>query len=224
MAEQRDNALLLRAIPYSDSSLILHCFTQHHGRISLMSRGARRAKNLFRASLMPMYQLQIRWKEPRTGSMGTLLEVQRLTPLLPEKLMLAGQSLIARASSLFPDGVEQGFDELQHAFKTLAERDETSGLTAAIWGMLEQGGWVGDFEHCWHCSEKIDFSESMAWYQAHLLCLDCAQNRGIKLVAGCRKSLFGHLNQPMIKPSVEHIKVWNNMIEAVLSSHQISKR
>ncbi|HKI61379.1 MAG TPA: recombination protein O N-terminal domain-containing protein, partial [Mariprofundaceae bacterium] len=51
MAELNDAALLLRRIPYSETSLVCHFLTENHGRIVLMARGARRAKSAFRASL-----------------------------------------------------------------------------------------------------------------------------------------------------------------------------
>ncbi|MDQ7004355.1 MAG: DNA repair protein RecO [Ghiorsea sp.] len=222
MAELRDHALLLRSIPYSDSSLILHLFTQNHGRISLMARGARRPKSSFRGGLMPMHQLHIRWREPRTGNMGTLLEVQRLTPLLPEHLMLAGQDLLAKASTLFPDGVEQGYMELQHAFHLLRQRPEHSGQLAAIWSMLERAGWAANFKHCWHCNDTINLEHNMMWYQAHLLCMNCAHNHGIKLSSGCLKSLYGHLNREGVKLSVQHIKIWKTMIDTILTSQPMT--
>jgi len=40
MAEIRDDALLLRRIPYGDTSFIIHVLTREHGRISLMARAA----------------------------------------------------------------------------------------------------------------------------------------------------------------------------------------
>ena len=221
MAEQKDDALLLRALPFSDSSLILHILTKDHGRISLMARGARRAKSPFRARLMPLHHLNIRWKEPRTGSMGTLIEAQRVKPLLHEQKILAGQLILAKASILFPDSVSTGFSELWNALHTLSQRPEDSGVAAGIWSMLEQSGWVGDFKHCWQCSEPIDFSENMAWHQAHLLCLDCANHRGIKLNSGCRKSLHHHLIHAEVRLSKEHIKTWQTMIDTVFASHQM---
>ncbi len=221
MAEQKDNALLLRAIAYSDSSLILHLLTSQHGRISLMARGARRIKSPFRAGLMPLYQLNIRWREPRTGSMGTLLEVQRLQSLLPDQLMLAGQELLAKASSLFPDGVGQGYDELFQAFNLLAGRPESSGTAAAIWSMIEASGWVGDFEHCWHCSENIDMAIPMFWLQAHLLCSTCSNQQGITLSSGCRKSIAAHMFQTNTRLQQAHIHIWNTMIHDAFKTHQM---
>jgi len=222
MAEQRDEALLLRSIPYSDSSLILHVLTKNHGRISLMARGARRVKSSFRAGLMPLYQLNIRWREPRTGTMGTLVEVQRLAPLLPEFMILAGQELLATASTLFPDGTTQGYQELSLACNLLAERSEDSGLCAATWKMLETSGWTGDFEHCWHCVEEVSSQEDMYWKQGHLLCKSCASNHGALLSPGFRKSIVGHMSAPYIQLTQNHITLWNIMIKDIFKAHQIT--
>ncbi len=223
MAEQRDAALLLRSIAYSDSSLILHCLTKQHGRISLMARGARRAKSPFRAALMPLYTLQLRWKEPRTGSMGTLLEAQRLSPLLPESKILAGQALLAKASILFPDGVHAGFEELWHALHILSRRPEDSGLMAATWNMMQTAGWVADFEHCWYCSKHIVLNQTMFWRQAHLLCELCARQQGMKISPGCRKSLHTHLTQTNTRLTKSYIQIWESMIQAVFQQHQTNK-
>lgn len=221
MAEQRDNALLLRSIAYSDSSLILHCLTRQHGRISLMARGARRAKSPFRAALMPLYTLQLRWKEPRTGTMGTLLEVQRFSPLLPESMILAGQTLLANASTLFPDGVAHGYDELQQACGLLSERTEEAGLCVATWSMLERSGWIGGFNHCWHCVEPIDLNFNMYWRQGHLLCGKCANQHGFQLHPGFRKSMATLMQNPNITLNHEHITLWKMMIKDVFKTHQM---
>jgi DNA repair protein RecO len=216
MAELRDNALLLRSIPYSDSSLIAHCLTQHHGRISLMVRGARRAKSPFRAGLMPLHQLQIRWKEPRTGSMGTLLEVQRLEPLLCESKILSGQSLLSTANRLFPDGVGHGYDELYAALNILSKRDEVSGLPAAVWRLLMDAGLVGDFEHCWHCASEISLATNMYWFKAHSLCEKCSAKQGLQLSAGYRKSIINSMDKANIKLSSDYIQTWHSIIDQII--------
>ncbi len=221
MMEQKDDALLLRALPFSDSSLILHLLTKNHGRISLMARGARRTKSPYRASLMPLHHLNIRWREPRTGSMGTLIEVQRLKPLLQEQKMLAGQTLLAKASILFPDGVHAGFNELWNALHTLSHRPEDSGVAAAIWSMMLDAGWVGDFEHCWQCSEMIHLSEVMFWKHSHLCCVTCAQHQGLTVSSGCRKSFRNHLTNSNIQLADSYTNIWNEMIRSSFSAHQI---
>ncbi len=219
MSEQRDNVLLLRTIPYSDSSLIIHCLTQSHGRISLMVRGARRTKSPFRAGLMPLHQLQIRWKTPRTGSMGTLLEVQRLQPLVDERKMLAGQSLLSNANVLFPDGVEHGYAELHQAFTILSQQEETLGLPSAIWNMLSSAGLVGDFIHCWHCASEVSLDEHMYWLSANSLCSKCASGRGLELNSGYRKSMLNLLEGKHITLSQNYLSIWQHIIDESIASH-----
>ncbi len=222
MPELRADALLLRAIPFSDSSLILHLLTDGHGRISLMARGARRNKSPFRAGLMALHQLNIRWRSPRTGNMGTLLEVQRLAPLLPEAKILAGQDLLANAAKLFPDGVSHGYQELSDACSILAQRPEVAGVCAATWKMLETSGWTGDLEHCWHCDEHVQLNIAMYWRQGHLLCRSCAGNQGFRLSAGFRKSISGFMQASYIKLHQEHVTLWQMMIKDTFKTHQIN--
>ncbi len=220
MVEQKDDALLLRALPFSDSSLILHVLTKNHGRISLMARGARRAKSPFRASLMPLYHLNVRWREPRTGSMGTLIEVHRLSSLLDEQKILAGQLLLAKANVLFPDGVEHGYEELHKALNLLSKQNENLGLPTAIWSMLSDAGLVGDFTHCWHCASEINLDDKMYWFKAHSLCSKCANARGLELSSGYRKSVLNLLKGEHIKFSTNYLNTWQQITDEVVKSHR----
>lgn len=220
MAELEDNALLLRLIPYSDSSLIIHCLTQQHGRISLLAKGARRIKSPFRASLLTMHMLQLRWKEPRTGSLGILIESRRKLELVPTYQSLSGQILIARAAKLFPDGVSQGYCELYKAFELLKHRAEDSGLCAATWCMFEAAGLVGDLEHCWHCAEILELEIPAFWLKGHLLCPACSNNHGMVVNLGLKKCMRAHILDSTCKLNLQQIKNWQHMIEEVQQFHK----
>ncbi len=222
MAEQHDDALLLRSIPYRDSSLILHCLTAKHGRISLMARGARRAKSPFRAGLMPLYHLQIRWKAARTSSMGTLLEVQRLSALVAEQHMLDGQRLLAIANTLFPDGVHHGFAELVQACRMLEARQAEAGFCAAAWHMLQAAGWTGSLSHCWQCDAHITDNDHAYWRQGLVLCKQCANQHGAILHAGFRKSMTALLQQTNVRLPFADMRLWQHMIDDVLKHHHHS--
>ncbi|HXH64131.1 MAG TPA: DNA repair protein RecO, partial [Mariprofundaceae bacterium] len=119
MGEIRDRALLLRRIPYGDSSLVIHLLTEHHGVLSLMARGARRAKSPLRAALEPLYALSVAWRAGRTG-MGTLTDIERHEPLLPPALAGAGLQLVALAAALYREGDPHGFVELHRGLHLLA--------------------------------------------------------------------------------------------------------
>ena len=215
MAENRDQALLLRRIPYGDTSLICHFFTEQHGRIALMARGARRPKSSFRASLEPLYALQISWRPGRSG-MGTLTDVIRGAALLQPAQMLDGQELVAIASRLFQEGDLHGFEELHLALQLLSSHDQQPLLTA-VWKLLEQSGWLGDMSHCWHCSEHVE--GSMYWNQGHLLCGACG--KGMEISAGLRKSVAALMHGERVMLSEHNGRIWREMIRLILQQHGV---
>ena len=215
MAELRDEALLLRRIPYGDTSLICHFLTAEHGRIALMARGARRPKSPFRASLEPLYALQISWRPGRTG-MGGLADIQRGQSLLEPSLSLHGLELLAIASRLFQEGDPHGFEETHVALKLLSERKQ-HGLLVAVWHLLDAAGWLGDLLHCWKCGREAE--QAMFWQHAHLVCESCGG--GMTVSAGLRKSIVGVLSGNNIRLSVGDANTWREMIRTVLKEHGI---
>lgn len=215
MAEIQDRALLVRRIPYGDTSLICHLFTEHHGRIALMARGARRPKSPFRASLEPLYELQIGWRPGRSG-MGTLADIQRGRCLLKTSLSLDGLELLAIASRLFHEGDLHGFEELYSGLNILNEGGQQP-LLAAVWKLLEQSGWLGDMMHCWHCSEYVE--GSMYWHQGHLLCGACGQ--GMEISAGLRKTVIALMHGERVMLSEQNAERWREMIRLILQQHGV---
>jgi len=55
-------AFILHSRPFSDSSLIVDCLTQDHGRLSLLAKGARSQKSRQRQLLQPFNSLSISWQ------------------------------------------------------------------------------------------------------------------------------------------------------------------
>lgn len=53
-------AYLLHRSPYSNSSMLLECFTREHGRFPAIAKGARTSKNSAQATLQPFNPLSIR--------------------------------------------------------------------------------------------------------------------------------------------------------------------
>ncbi|HKJ83447.1 MAG TPA: DNA repair protein RecO [Mariprofundaceae bacterium] len=213
MSEVRDRAMLLRRIAYGESSLVVHMLTAGHGRIALMAKGARRAKSPFRATLAPLHELDVAWRPGRTG-MGTLTGAERGEPLLPEHLMYDGLELSALASGIFQEGEPQGFEELRMACRLLAERAGTTGLLAAAWYLLDQGGWVGSLGHCWHCGRE---AEPLYWSKGYLHCADC--DRGAEVSRGACRGILGHMRSPRVYLPEHDVRTWRTMVQDVLRLH-----
>lgn len=75
---QLQPAWVLKASPYSDTSLLVEAFTPSQGRIGLIARGARSAKSRPRALLQAFRPLLLSWIE--TGDLGTLTGVEASEP------------------------------------------------------------------------------------------------------------------------------------------------
>ncbi len=186
MAEQRDAALLLRRIPWGETSLICHFLTAEHGRIALMARGARRAKSAFRATLAPLHVLALRWRPGRKG-MGTLLECARGEALASEAQALEGLELLALAARLFIEGDPHGYAETRDALARMATLPAGGRLHAGCWQLLAAAGWVGGFGACWQCGAALSgfggAREAFWMPDARLVCGACRQGGGRRIEA-----------------------------------------
>lgn len=218
MAEVRDEALLLRRVPYGDTSLICHFFTSHHGRIVLMVRGARRAKSPFRATLAPLHELMACWRPGRTG-MGTLLDMERGEKLVDERLDLEGLELCSAAAGLFQEGDPHGYAELRRSFALMHGKEPATALLAGLWQLLHDGGWVGDLFHCWQCGRNVADGEEMAWQSAELICNGCGS--GLALSAGMRKAILAQYGSGHVRLSQSDLSRWQRMIQDVLGQHGV---
>lgn len=218
MAEIRDHALLLRRIPYSETSLICHFLTAEHGRISLMAKGARRAKSPFRAALAPLYPLSIAWRAGRTG-MGTLVDIHRANALLEDSKILAGLELLSVASGMFQEGDPHGYLELLQAIALLSERHESEGVCVSAWTLLHEVGLIGDLSHCWHCGVDVSDTSAMHWQSAQLLCLVCGTGENVS--AGLRRSIAGALAHKHVRLAEVDAIQWRKMIGLVLREHAV---
>jgi len=85
----RASAYILHARSYRDTSLLLDCFTDQHGLLTLVAKGARRPRSPFYACLQPFIFLEIAWVGK--GDLKTLTQaesVQRLLGLSGSKILL----------------------------------------------------------------------------------------------------------------------------------------
>jgi len=216
MAELQDDAFLLRRVAFGDSSYIIHALCRNHGRICLMARGARRSKSPFRASLEPLYALQLSWRPGRTG-MGSLSDVQRGAEMVDGAHSPEGLQLCAVASHLYQEGDPQGYIELQRAYELLASRTASlSGMLAGVWSLLDDQGLLGPLDHCWQCGEPC---EDLAWHAAECRCMACGG--GERLSRGIRRAIPAFMQSPRVTLSPADLTMWAGMIQDVLRRHGI---
>ena len=84
-----DKGYVLHTYPYRETSLILQAWTEKHGRLGLVAKGARRPKSAQRAVLVPFQPLALDWFG--RGELRTLKTAEPAGPATP----LSGQSLLS---------------------------------------------------------------------------------------------------------------------------------
>ena len=84
-----DRGYVLHSYPYRETSLILQVWTEKHGRLGLVAKGARRPKAATRAVLVPFQPLSLDWFG--RGELRTLKTAEPSVPATP----LGGQSLLS---------------------------------------------------------------------------------------------------------------------------------
>ncbi len=71
-AKVKDQAFLIKCIPYSDSSLILKVFAREHGLLSILAKGIRKKPEY--CLLNPLYIYELSFYEPRESGLCLLGE------------------------------------------------------------------------------------------------------------------------------------------------------
>lgn len=84
-----DRAYVLHSYPYRETSLILQVWTEKHGRMGLVAKGARRPRSPSRAVLVPFQPLALTWFG--RGELRTLKAAEPSAPAIP----LGGQALLS---------------------------------------------------------------------------------------------------------------------------------
>lgn len=84
-----DRAYVLHTYPYRETSLILQAWTEKHGRLGIVAKGAKRPKSAARSLLAPFQPLVIDWFG--RGELRTLKTAEPAGPAIP----LAGASLLS---------------------------------------------------------------------------------------------------------------------------------
>lgn len=84
-----DRGYILHTYPYRETSLLLQAWTEHHGRIGLVAKGARRPKSASRSVLVPFQPLALDWFG--RGELKTLKSAEPTAAALP----LGGASLFS---------------------------------------------------------------------------------------------------------------------------------
>jgi len=134
--ERRDDepAFILHTHPYRETSLIVEAFTERHGRVAMVAKGAKRPRSEMRGVLQAFQPLLLSWAG--AGELKTLVkaEWQGGLPLPTGAALLCGFYLNELLLRLLPreDPHEALFAQYQSALRRLAAGDDSGPVLRAF--------------------------------------------------------------------------------------------
>ena len=167
MRVEHQRAYIIHTRAFRDTSLLVDCYTQEHGRLSLIAKGARARKNKNRSLLQPFQLLSISWQG--RGNLKTLIDTESLSPptLLKSHFLYSGLYVNELFLYLLPaeDAADDLFDRY-HDF--LAQLQEQKSLEPTLrqfeLTLLETLGYGIDFSADAHTSEPINLGKKYHYF------------------------------------------------------------
>ena len=180
IADHQSEAVVLKSVNYSDSSLIVRLFTLEYGEISIMAKGARRSKYGTGALLQPPNHLAITYRHKDGRDLQNLISAE----FAARHPNLSADMAHSAAALLAVEMLDRATDEddphpllfrLITALLAALNAQETEPLLLMQFYQLHlarQLGFAPHLDTCIHCGRPLGTAvvESVA---GHLSCRDC---------------------------------------------------
>ncbi|WP_060990048.1 DNA repair protein RecO [Photobacterium leiognathi] len=149
--EGLQRCFVLHSRPYSETSLILDVFSEDHGRLTLLSKGARRKRSNLKGTLQPFTPLFMKWSGK--GAMPVLTHAEPISIGLPMRsyilysAMYVNEILVRVLGNHTP--YPQLFLDYLNVLRELAQADNPEpALRRFELSLLHHLGYGIDFLHC----------------------------------------------------------------------------
>ncbi|MDO5581991.1 MAG: DNA repair protein RecO [Planctomycetia bacterium] len=190
MSIDHSDAIVLKYVEFSESSLILTLFTRDFGKIHGLAKGGRRLKNPFESALDLLTQIRVSFIRKNSDALDLLTESKLINRFRPQRRnfggMYASFYLIELIDQMTADGepVPILYDR---AVQALSQFQKGIGiereLLAFEWDLLEISGLRPSTRICVECGRPMDLLELEREKQRPFF----AMNDGGLLCARCRE-------------------------------------
>lgn len=168
MAIEHSEAVVIRSIEFSESSLILELFTRDFGRISGLAKGARRLKNPYDTALDLLARISVSFIRKNSDALDLLTEAKLITRFQPARSGMSGFYAGCYLAELLQMVTEDG-DTMPELYdltvETLSHFGEGTGVEEHLyqfqWGLMEILGERPSTSECVSCGRSIDLQEKI---------------------------------------------------------------
>ena len=164
--QQWQRGFVLHKREYSETSFLVDFFTEYHGRITLLAKGARRPRSPLKALLQPFTPLLLRWSGK--GDLKTLTKVEAASLTLPMNTLALYSGFYVNEMLVRVLENQTAYQELfQHYLLCVTKLAATPDaleptLSTFEFQVLKALGYGVDFVHCIATGEEVDPN---MWYQ-----------------------------------------------------------
>ena len=164
--QQWQRGFVLHKREYSETSFLVDFFTEYHGRIILLAKGARRPRSPLKALLQPFTPLLLRWSGK--GDLKTLTKVEAASLTLPMNTLALYSGFYVNEMLVRVLENQTAYQELfQHYLLCVTKLAATPDaleptLRTFEFQVLKALGYGVDFVHCIATGEEVDPN---MWYQ-----------------------------------------------------------
>lgn len=81
MNEIKDAAIILHQRPYRETSIIIDCITEHHGRRSFICKGVKKHGRITLSNVQPFQTLQVIWADKPSKDLHYIKSLEVITPI-----------------------------------------------------------------------------------------------------------------------------------------------
>ncbi len=183
MAVIKTEAILLKSIPFSNSSNIIHFYTKEHGKIAVIAKGSRRMKSPFRGFLEPLTLVEIIYLFKQTREIQTLSKIENIEIYLRNNKTLVTtvyataiiECLDKFIRDIQPD--ESIFQLTVQSLRFIDRHPDLNGhiLVYFLLQLIENIGFKIDFHNCPECHHPI-IDAYYHFNKGRLICAQCSQN------------------------------------------------
>ena len=164
--QQWQRGFVLHKREYSETSFLVDFFTEYHGRITLLAKGARRPRSPLKALLQPFTPLLLRWSGE--GDLKALTKVEAASLTLPMNTLALYSGFYVNEMLVRVLENQTAYQELfQHYLLCVTKLAATPDaleptLRTFEFQVLKALGYGVDFVHCIATGEEVDPN---MWYQ-----------------------------------------------------------
>ncbi|MCU0715502.1 MAG: DNA repair protein RecO [Pirellula sp.] len=170
MGLEKSEAILLRSVAWSETSLVVTLFTRTHGKVSAVAKGARRLKSPFENALDLLARSQIVFIEKANDTLDILTEaklVRRFKGGQRSLLTLYSGYYLAELTHVLTENhqpMESHFGVLDEALVKLDEMEDPAKVVLGFeMEFLRSLGHLPTFELCAGCGNSVESGRNRSY-------------------------------------------------------------